>query len=115
MFKKETGDWTRYRQLAPNVEIDFHYLDQGRREIPYWEAMDKVSAETLAALKDAYERGIPYVIFTHGRSTSRLGKTTARSQVRNVMRSSDATPYVIRSSCIQHDSVFVAAIRSPQT
>ena len=27
------------------------------------------------------------------------------------MRSAEATPYIIRSDCIQHDSVFVATIR----
>ena len=28
------------------------------------------------------------------------------------MRSPEATPYIIRRECIQHDSVFVAAIKS---
>jgi hypothetical protein len=111
MFKKESGDWTKYRQLKPSREVDFHYSEYGRREIPYEEAMQKVTTDALEALKDTYQSGIHCVIFTHGSSTSRPGKTTARSQVRKLMRSSAATPYIIRSDCIQHESVFVAVIR----
>lgn len=111
MFKKGSGDWTQYRKLQPSIEIDFHYSEYGQREVSYWEAMDRAWNEALGALKRAYQEGMPYVIFTHGSSTSRLGKTTARSQVRTLMRSKDATPYIIRSECIQHETVFVAAIR----
>ena len=65
----------------------------------------------MKALKDAYGDGLRYVIFSHGSSTSRRGQTTARSVVRNLMRSKDATPYIVRDQCVQHDSVFAAAIR----
>ena len=67
--------------------------------------------KAFEALKDAYQQGLSYVIFTHGHSTSRPGQTTARSQIRKLMRSKSATPYMIRSESIQHESVFVAAIR----
>ena len=109
-FKKETGDWKRYRRLGPQLEIDFHHED-GRREIPYEDAMASVLVEAMDALKTASKQGLSYVLLTHGCSTSRPGNTTARSQVRSLMRSPDATPYIIRSQCIQHESVFVAAIR----
>lgn len=49
--------------------------------------------------------------FNQGCFTSRLGKTTSRSQVPKLMASKKATPYILRSQCIQHDSAFVAAIR----
>jgi hypothetical protein len=78
---------------------------------PYWERMDSVWDRALEALEKAQEQGVSYVLFTHGWSTSSPGKTTARSQVRKLMRSPTATPYILRSECIQHESVFVAAIR----
>jgi hypothetical protein len=107
MFKHERGNWTHYRQLQPKpMEVDFHFSDYGAREVPYWDAMSAIRSTAYAALERAYNEGIKYVLFTHELSTSRQGKTTARSQVRNLMRSSDATPYIHRSQCIQHESVF---------
>lgn len=110
-FKKKTGDWTRYRQRGRYLEVDFHYSDYGQREIPYMQAMENVRDKVMQALKDAFEKELEYVIFTHGWSTSRPGRTTARSQIRRLMHSKEATPYIIRNQCIQHESVFVAAIR----
>jgi hypothetical protein len=111
MFKKESGNWTKYRQLPNHCEVDFHRSEYGGRTIPYSEAMEEVATDALKALENAYQTRLSFVIFTHGSSTSRPGKTTARSQVRKLMRSSDATPYIIRRDCIQHESVFVAAIK----
>ncbi len=116
MFKQGTGDWTQYRTLQPSMEVDFHWLEYGRREVPYEEAMAEVWDTALEALKEAQQKGIRYVLFRHGHSTSRPGKSTARSEVRSLMRSKEATPYIIRRECIQHESVFVAAIRAnPET
>ena len=111
MFKEGSGDWTQYRRLPSAIEIDFHDSEYGRGEVPYWVAMNQVYDRAFEALKCAYEDGIRYVIFTHGASMSRPGKTTARSEVRALMRSKEATPFVCRRDCIQHNSVFVAAIR----
>jgi hypothetical protein len=110
-LKKGTGNWTQFRNLPNVIEVDFHDAEYGRRTIPYESAMYNVWCRALTALKEAYQAGRNYVLFTHGSSTSRLGKTTARSQVRQLMRSPEATPYIRRSACIQHDTVFVAAIR----
>src|SRR5262245_29336339 len=110
MFQDGEGDWTKYRQLPGVVEVDFHYGDYGEQRMPLLEAMGGVEFRTLEALKDAYERGVKWVLFTHGASTSRPFKMTARSVVRGVMRSKAATPYIIRRECIQHRTVFVAAI-----
>jgi len=111
VFKRESGSWTQYRKLPSVVEVDFHWSEHGPRELPYWEAMGQVHQTALESLKAAQESGNRYVLFRHGWSTSRLGKTTARSEVRSLMRSPEATPYIIRRECIQHDSVFVAAIK----
>jgi hypothetical protein len=105
----QTGDWTQFRRLPELKEVDFHV--DGPREVPYWEAMAEVERETLKALQDAQARGDRYVMFRHGWSTSRPGQMTVRSVIRRVMRSPCATPYIIRTSCVQHYSVFVAAIR----
>ena len=110
-FKRENGDWLKYRELPGLCEVDFHWAD-GQRKKPYWEVMEDVRGVVLNSLAKAQEEGKQYVLFTHGLSTSGPGKTTARSQIRVLMRSKDATPYIDRKKCIQHESVFVAAIRS---
>jgi hypothetical protein len=112
-FQQATGDWVRYRALPNRVEVDFHYGSGRDSETPYRERMAAVWSEALEALKAAQATGRDWAIFTHGSSTSRLGATTARSQVRSLMRSPDATPYIVRSECIQHESVFVARIKQP--
>src|SRR5262249_7335127 len=77
----------------------------------YAEKLAEVYHDTLQALEEAYNAGKRFVLFVHGSSTSRRGKETSRSVVRKVMRSKAATPYIIRRECIQHETVFVAAIR----
>ena len=111
MKRLETGDWTQFRKLPHSVELDFHSSEQGPREVPYGEAMGEVGETAQEAIRRAYEIGLKYVIFTHGHSTSRRGETTARSQVRQLIKSQDATPYILRRDCIQHFSCFVVAIR----
>jgi hypothetical protein len=75
------------------------------------ERMGLVEREVMKALQDAQQQGVRYVLFVHGSSTSRPGKTTARSVVRQLMRSKDATPYIRRKECIQHETAFLASIR----
>lgn len=115
-FQEGFGNWTEYRKLPGVIEVDFHHDPRPRGElgppVPYDERMSDVWQKAIDALELAYtDPSVHYIIFTHGRSTSRLGKTTARSQVRNAMRSKQATPYIDRKRCIQHDSVFVAALK----
>lgn len=110
MFKEGHGDWTNFRNPEKNIEIDFHHKELEYNG-GYEEKMAEVWSKALAAIIHAQEKGMEHVIFTHGHSTSRIGKTTSRSQVRKLMRSKEATPYIIRSKCIQHSSVFVAAIK----
>lgn len=101
MFKQGCGNWTQYRKLPGLVEVDFHYAELGQPEVPYWETMGDIRVTALEALKRAFEEGTRFVLFRHGWSTSRPGNTTARSQVRGLMRSPDATPYIVRKQCIQ--------------
>lgn len=109
-MKREAGNWTRFRSLPNVVECDFHH--DGPRDVPYWEAMAGAEARAIEALQEAQASGKRFVLFTHGLSTPGPFKTTARSVVRGLMRSSKATPYIIRKDCIQHESVFVAAVRT---
>lgn len=108
-FYCEAGDWVKYRQLPDLIEVDFHWQEMERGL--HYENMQQVWDQALRALTEAYTQKKKFVLFTHGSSTSRIGKTTARSQVRKLMRSKIVTPYINRSACIQHDSVFLAAIR----
>ncbi len=112
MFKQGSGNWTKYRDLpGTHIEVDFHYSDDGPRECSYQEAMGEVYDVALSNIREAYENGMEHVIFIHGWSTSRRGNTTARSIVRRLMRSKESTPYIIKAHSIQHETVFVAAIR----
>ena len=111
-FKQGIGDWTQYRSLRPSIEVDFHWSDHGQRPKPYGETTAEVWHDAFEALKEAQRENIRYVIFIHGRSTSRPGKTTGRSEVRRLMRGKEATPYIIGKECIQHETVFVAVIRA---
>lgn len=108
-FKKEYIDWTEYRKLPDLEEVDFHWAGSGQYH-DYDESMENVYSYTIGALRQAQLQGKKYVLFTHGSSTSRPGKKTARSQVRKAMQSSESTPYIIRKNSIQHPTVFVAAI-----
>jgi hypothetical protein len=113
-FKTGFGDWKQYR--GPDVmEVDFHRADPKpgayRARFSFRDAMAEVATETIEALESAQQNGFRAVLFTHGWSTSRRGRTSSRSVIRGLMRSKQATPYIIRSNCIQHNSVFLAAIR----
>ena len=107
----DLGDWTEYRKLPGCIEVDFHQSSYGPRKIDYREAMDRVYMTALRALQDAHARGLRCVLMTHEWSTSRRGQTTARSEIRNLMRNKEASPFVIKAQCLQHDSVFVVALR----
>jgi len=110
-FLKEKGDWTCYRKLPNVLEVDFHWQTNGPRKTDYWDCMAEVYTVAFDALKKAQAEGNQFVLFTHGASTSRTGQTTARSMVRGLMRSKESTPYIMKSKSIQHNTVFVAAIR----
>jgi hypothetical protein len=66
MFKKGTGDWTRHRGEGVR-EVDFHRSSTASQsQFHDLQAMEKVRADALTALKTAYERGDKAVLFTHG-------------------------------------------------
>jgi hypothetical protein len=49
MFKKESGDWKRYRRLPNVVEVDCHYSNRRREYVPCRQSMENVLTETLEA------------------------------------------------------------------
>lgn len=112
-FKEEYGDWTEYREIGKVMEVGGYHneYDDDFADLPYYEKMKRVYEEAFQALAAAQEKEYDYVLFTHGSSTSHRGKTTCRSQIRKAMRSPQATPFINRSTSIQHPSVFVAAIK----
>jgi microcystin degradation protein MlrC len=115
-MQKQNGDWKRYREQFALTSADGVDLHFGRRNphVPYREVMNDVVALVEERLREAQRKGRPYVLFVHGWSTSRPGQTTARSMVRRFMRSTEATPLIVRSGCIQHDTAFVAKVRPLQ-
>ena len=114
-MKKETRNWTHYKQLPNLREVDFHWSDRdkhpGREYFGYVVNMEAVCREAFEAIQRAHADGVQWLLLTHGSSTSRRGATTARSQIRGLIRSKDTTPFIVRSQCIQHPSVMVVAIR----
>jgi|GEM_PF-4967374 len=115
MFKSDSRNWVEFRKFPDVMEVDFHwsnYKDHFAKELSFDERMHAVKTVAMDALIDAKLKGKRYVLFTHGNSTSRPGRASARSQIRNLMRSKEATPYIIRSECLQHETAFLAVIRS---
>jgi DNA-nicking Smr family endonuclease len=113
-FQLGRGPWRQYRAqlgLSESDEIDLHFGKRDPSRMTFREAMAGVTDLVAASLEAARRKGRPYVMFIHGSSTSRRGKTTARSQVRNFMRSKHATPLIDRSGCIQHGTVFIAKLK----
>ena len=108
MFKKIKGDWKDLANTA-DIKVNLHF---GRGEPGQWSNnMAEVSGIVTKTLRDAQAEGCRYVLFMHGYSTSRPGQMSARSIVRGIMRSKESTPFIIKSQSMQHNSVFVAAIR----
>jgi hypothetical protein len=114
-FIQGGGDWVSYRErfgISKADEVDLHFGRRDRSVKSYDEAMSGIAELVQHSLRKAQENGRPYVMFTHGCSTSRSGQTTARSVVRGFMRSKQATPFIVRAECVQHPTVFIAKIRS---
>jgi hypothetical protein len=117
-FQRGYGDWKQYRSqfaLTEFDEINLHFGKRDRSRLSYDEVMAEVVNIVMAKLQEARLNGRAHVMIIHGSSTSRRGKTTARSQVRGFMRSKDATPLIDRKGCIQHGTVFVAKLKEPET
>lgn len=109
MFLKGEGDWQKFKGPSYVLEIDLHF---GRGEPgSFDENMGEVENIVISALRDAQDCGFQYVKFVHGHSTSGPSKTSARSVVRGIMRDKESTPFIIKSQSIQHESVFMAAVR----
>lgn len=115
-FRTESCNWTAYRKLPNVLELDFHSSDYCSGKISPAQAMEHIRDELLQRLKSEYASGkFKFLLITHGFSGFSSGRRTTRSVIRRLMRSSDATPYIVRNKCIQHERVFVAAIRPLQS
>ena len=116
MFEQGQGDWKEYRvrfHLTAEDEIDLHFGRRSAPELSYAGAMHQVEALVEERLLRARLEGRPHLMFLHGRSTSNGWKgATARSVVRGFMRSRKATLLIERKVCVQHETVFVAKVRT---
>lgn len=110
-FIKTGGNWTDFRKLPGRMmEVDLHFGEGASGN--FWDSMDRVEQIVRGALKNAQNEGFDWVMFRHGWSTSRPGSTSSRSVVRGLMRSRDSSPFIVKNKSYQHQSVFVAAIKS---
>jgi hypothetical protein len=109
-FRKGWDNWESYRR-PDCLEVDLHFGKRDPLVKSFAQAMAEITELVERTLREAQQDGRPYIMFIHGRSTSRRGKVTARSQVRGFMRSPKATPLVQRDQCIQHETIFLAKVR----
>jgi hypothetical protein len=82
MFQRGSGDWKQYRSmfdLSKCDEIDLHFGKRDRSVLSYGEAMRELTGIIEGGLSEAQRNDRSYVMFIHGKSTSRRGKKTARS------------------------------------
>jgi DNA-nicking Smr family endonuclease len=110
-FKVEEGNWTRHRALPNHVELDLHTYQRREFGVSFDQVMWETHCQVLKFIEKAQLAGRQYVLIIHGHSTSRPGRTSKRSVVRDLMRSKEATPFIIRKECIQDHAVFIVAIR----
>ena len=105
-MKRVSGPW----ETLPGEVYDLHW-SKYRDGRSFGDHMADVSEFVTERIHDAYKRGVDYVSFTHGYSTSGPFKTSSRSIVRAIIRSKDTTPYILRSECVQHTSYMIVRIR----
>ncbi len=107
MFIKADGDWEFLKYLGKIYYVDF-YLPEGKT---FYEKMEQSHRIVINSLKYAQEEGYDYVLFNHGDSRSGPVLGSPKSAVRSIMKSKEAIPYIIKKKSIQHESVFLAAIK----
>lgn len=109
-FKTAEGPWIAlYKPGA--IRLDLHF-GRGDGTTHYTDRMRDNYLLVLQTLKDAQVRNVLWVLITHGASTSGPGKLTARSVVRGIMRDPEATPYIVRKECVQHETAFLVRIKT---
>jgi len=109
--RNEDINWIEFRRLPNYREVDFHWVTN-ESDDDYLQAIEDVRRLAIRALQKAQSEGVSYLLLLHESPMSEgLRRTTARSTIRKLMRSRNATPYILRSQCVQHHTCFVAAIR----
>jgi len=76
-----------------------------------WETLNELWDTSLQELKKAQEDGLNFLIIKHGKAPNKRGQVSVGSQIRTLIRSHAAGPYIFRSKCMQYESAFVVAIR----
>ena len=109
MIYQKDFNWGEWQSRTDVKTVDFHW---GKQRGGFYVWTSEVYDIATEALKTAQAEGMRYVLFTHGSSTAGPGKTTARSIVRAIIKSKEATPYIIRRNSIQARSSLLVAIRS---
>jgi len=73
--------------------------------------MTRLREVSLEELRRAQEDNLNFLIIRHGKAPNKRGQVSIGSQIRTLIRSHAAGPYIFRSKCMQYESAFVVAIR----
>lgn len=109
-MKTHSGNWTELRTAPLTLEVDFHRAG-GRDGLSFWQHMEQVERDVRQAIERGHALGLKHVLFVHGWSTSGAFRKSSRSIVRGIFRSKWATPFVLRSESVQHETALLVAIR----
>jgi hypothetical protein len=107
-MKHAGGPWIELDKPGAQ-RLDLHF-GKGDGSKPYQERMSDVLRLVFDTLKQAQSDGVEWILITHGSSTSGAFKTSARSVVRGLMRSPEATPFIVRKDCVQHETAFLVRV-----
>jgi len=101
--------WRDLSQLtSPPIEVDYRGDTNKPDGLAYWQRMDQTFKAALEILKQAHKGGNTYVMFRRGLSTLRRSADYAPITIRKLMRSKEATRYIIQKNRIQQPSVFLS-------
>jgi hypothetical protein len=114
-IQRATGDWTELRKLPGVREVDLHFAQGGAPIGPSSNFAGKMAAVRQHVLQQivaaSQDEAVAFLLVVHGKSTSRPGRTSSRSVVRDLARDKAVTPYIDRAKCVQHESCFAFALR----
>jgi len=112
MFIKKSGNLSELKDKKNIREISVSTCGTvAKAAQSRWETMNTLWETSLKELKKAQEDGLNFLVIKHGKSPNKRGQVSIGSQIRTLIRSHAAGPYIFRSKCIQYESAFVVAIR----
>jgi hypothetical protein len=113
-IRKPTYKYLDLSRRSDVLHVDFHWAGSAPG-VSHAKKVRDCYGESLSALQSAHERGLAWVVFMQGSSTSGRSKDSCRSVIRELLQSPAATPYVDRARCFSNSSITAVAIRQGRT